>query len=153
MKDYDGSAASAAKRARAGAIIKPQTGSEATHQQRTGEGTLSLCTRIAEPSRSTTGGATRSKLGPRTLSRWAAVESMTVTRLPIAALAGSLGPGPAKALIDFVAAPFRCTGLPGKWNGAGTTADNARARAERFEPRCAGSTKLFRASGFRLLAS
>jgi hypothetical protein len=40
-----------------------------------------------------------------------------------------------------------------KWNGAGTTDDNERVRAEEFEPQSAGSTKLFRASGVRLLAS
>jgi hypothetical protein len=31
--------------------------------------------------------------------------------------AASGQPLPAKALIDFLAAPFRCTGLQGKWNG------------------------------------
>jgi hypothetical protein len=66
--------------------------------------------------------------------------------------AASGRPLPAKALIDFLAASsaapvYKANGMePGQ-------SPTTRVRAEGFEPRCTGSTKLFRASGFRLLAS
>jgi hypothetical protein len=67
--------------------------------------------------------------------------------------AASEQPLPAKALIDFLAPPSAAPVYKTKWNGAGTTDHNERVRAEEFEPRSAGSTQLFRASGVRLLAS